>query len=103
MNLVARHYWAVHVSGGRSSGLDGPARKAARGHSRLSSQVFFLLQVENAFRARAPMLIPYSGEICVAGTKVHLACLPVDMRRKIGSLSSEFGNTANAVFSRSRV
>lgn len=49
------------------------------------------------------MLIPYSGKICVVGTKVHLACRPVDMRRKIGSLSSEFGNTANAVFSRSRV
>lgn len=46
------------------------------------------------------MLIPCSGKICVAGTKVNLACLPVDMRRKIGSLSSEFGNTANAVFSR---
>ncbi len=27
-------------------------------------QVFFLLQVEKAFCARSPMLIPYRGEIC---------------------------------------
>lgn len=85
--------------------MDGPADSTVR-PVKLPEEfqalvpVFFLLQVENAFRARAAMLIPCSGKICVAGTKVNLACLPVDMRRKIGSLSSEFGNTANAVFSR---
>jgi hypothetical protein len=88
--------------------VDGPADSAVR-RVKLpeaipgSRPLFFLLQVENAFRARGAMLIPCSGKICVAGTKVNLACLPVDMRCKIGSLSSEFGNTANAVFSRSRV